>query len=157
MNKQVPSTLGLLCLPWGLHCLHSWVPWYPPWATLALLVSVGLLERNRACPLPLPARCLTPLRWGMHPDTGNLLCSGSQASVSHHMLLPLHLDLPEILASNRTLILFSVQPPTRSHEHWGSWSHPALRQTLISPSQTYGAMLKNEQGARLWPKRWPER
>ena len=92
----------------------------------------------------------------MHPDIGILLCSGSQASANHHMLLSLHLDLLEILASNRMPILFSVQPPTQSHVHWESRSHPALRQTSISPSHTYDTMVKNEQGAQLWPKR-PER
>ena len=130
-----------------MHCPHPKFPGILPEPCLCQQGSWRGTERAHSL---CQHQCLVP------PDTGILLCSGSQASANHHMLLSLHLDLPEILASNRTPILFSVQPPTQSHVHWGSRSHPALRQTLISPSQTYDTMVKNEQGAQLWPKR-PER
>ena len=147
VNKQVPHIEDGLCLPKGLSCPHSWVPWCPHWATLALLVPMELLERNRAClPLPLPASNLphcsaqvthaSQVRDASRYRRPPVFRHSSQVSFDHHTPSSRHLDFSEILASNRTLILCSVQPPPRSHVHGGSWPHLALRQTSISPSQT---------------------
>lgn len=136
--------------------LSSLGPALPTSEFPGILPELCLCQRdsgeNRACPLPLPALMPRASPGKGCIQTQAASCVQAPGFFNHHMLLSLRLDLLEILASNRTPILFSVQPPARSYVPWGSRSHPALRQTLISPSQTYNAMVKNEQGAAASPK-----
>lgn len=87
--------------------------------------------------LPLPASSLSPCsaqvtRTSQVRDSSRyrwppVFRHSSQASFSHHIPSFLHLDLSELSASNRTLILFSVQPPPWSCVHQGSWPHSGSR------------------------------